>query len=166
MPKSRETEKPWERRADESAPAFEAFSTYLNMGTERSHARVSQQLGKSKALIDRWGRRHKWQERIRAHDSFLADAETKRTVKEIKDRYTRFGRVSDQLTLKALEALTTLKASRLSPQEALALLRVAAMLADKNKGVMAPEVVDEEIENEDMLGGLLEALFMEDIDAE
>ena len=166
MPKGRETEKPWERRADESTPAFAAFSTYLNMGTERSLRELAKKLSKSYTLVGRWSREKNWQERIRAYDNHLADVDMKRTVKEIKDRYSRFGKVSDQLTLKALEALTTLKASRLSPQDALALLRVAAMLADKNKGVMAPEVVEEEVENEDMLGGLLEALFMEDTDAE
>lgn len=59
---------PWERRADETAKAYEAFEVYRDMGLARSYAKVAQRLGKSKTIIDRWGSRHEWGMRIKAHD--------------------------------------------------------------------------------------------------
>ena len=68
MPNKR-TERPWERQKGESAQAFEAFFLYLEMGADRSIRAVSQELGKSKTLIDRWSRTHNWVERCRAWDN-------------------------------------------------------------------------------------------------
>ena len=45
---------PWERQPHESAKAYEAFCSYRDMGSSRSTAKVQQEIGKSKRLIDRW----------------------------------------------------------------------------------------------------------------
>jgi hypothetical protein len=52
---------------NESAKAFEAFTTYLGMGGSRSLEAVGQKLGKSKALMERWSKRHNWVARVEAH---------------------------------------------------------------------------------------------------
>ena len=41
----------WERQKGESAQAYEAFVLYRDLGAERSHVKVAQQLGKSLSLI-------------------------------------------------------------------------------------------------------------------
>lgn len=63
---------PTERQKGETAPAFEAFRSYLMMGGGRSTAKVARQLGKSKTLIDRWSSRNDWVERVRAFESSIA----------------------------------------------------------------------------------------------
>lgn len=56
----------------ESAQALEAFVCYRDLGAARSIVAVSQQLGKSKTIIDRWSRTHNWVERCRQHDEAIA----------------------------------------------------------------------------------------------
>lgn len=58
---------PFEQKPDESAKAFEAFTVYLNMGAKRSLEAVGRHLGKSKALMERWSKRHNWVMRVDAH---------------------------------------------------------------------------------------------------
>ena len=70
-----ETEKPYERKPNESAKAFAAFRTYAGQGPKRSLAAVGQVLGTSVGLIERWSRRHDWVNRVRAHDAHLAAVE-------------------------------------------------------------------------------------------
>jgi hypothetical protein len=58
----------WDRRDNETGPAYEAFRAYLELGPERSLAKVGAKLGKSKALMDRWSARHDWADRAQAFD--------------------------------------------------------------------------------------------------
>ena len=66
---------PYDRKPNESAKAYAAFTTYVNQGPKRSLAAVGQALGKSEGLIERWSRRHGWGPRVRAHDAHLAAVE-------------------------------------------------------------------------------------------
>lgn len=60
---------PWDRRDTESDPAWQAFVIYRDMGLERGNAKVARELGKSKALMDRWSRAHQWVVRASAYDA-------------------------------------------------------------------------------------------------
>jgi hypothetical protein len=60
--------KPWERREDETAEAFEGFVIYRDGGAARSLANVRRELGKSRTLIEKWSREHAWVSRALAHD--------------------------------------------------------------------------------------------------
>jgi hypothetical protein len=62
---------PYSKKKDETAEAFEAFATYRDMGTGRSHASVAEKLGKSEQLIGRWSRKHGWIKRVHAYDAEL-----------------------------------------------------------------------------------------------
>lgn len=59
---------PWERFTGESTPAWDAFRTYRDM-PDRSLSKVARELGKSKTLMDRWSRAHRWQYRTVAYDA-------------------------------------------------------------------------------------------------
>jgi hypothetical protein len=63
---------PGERQPKETAVAFEAFRTYLELGPSRSTASAAQVLGKSKTLMDRWSSRWRWVERVREVESSQA----------------------------------------------------------------------------------------------
>jgi hypothetical protein len=65
---------PAERQTGETAVAFEAFRTYLEMGPSRSLAKVGRALGKSKTLMDRWSKRHAWQTRVAAFEAVATRA--------------------------------------------------------------------------------------------
>jgi hypothetical protein len=67
---------PWHRAHDEkdtseTDAAYQAFTTYRDMGLARSTAKVARVLGKSKTLMDRWSARWRWRMRVEAWDNDL-----------------------------------------------------------------------------------------------
>ena len=127
------TDKPWERQKGESAQAFEAFSIYLDMGTERSLKAVSQQLSKSLPLIKRWSREKEWQERVRAYNN---DVEREARKKVIADRKTMTKRhigIAMQLQKKALEALENLSVEDMTPKDIKEYIKMATDLERLNR---------------------------------
>lgn len=61
----------WEKQKGESKKAFDAFVLYRDGGKHRSYAAVASELGKSKTLIERWGRTWHWVVRVAAYDRYL-----------------------------------------------------------------------------------------------
>lgn len=107
----------WERQKSESEQAYEAFVIYRDLGTERSTAKVAQQLGKSLALIQRWCRRWEWVERCRAWDN-AKDAEARRAaLQKYKDMNARHIKIALQLQQKALKAMEELPDEALSAKD-------------------------------------------------
>jgi hypothetical protein len=68
--------RPWDRLTGESTAAFSAFCQYRDMGAERSLVKVGQQLGKSRALMERWSAAWNWVGRVWEFD--VAEAERTR----------------------------------------------------------------------------------------
>lgn len=93
--------KPWERRDDETSPAWEAFLTYRDMGTARSTAKTARSLGKSKQLMDGWSSKHQWVERARAFDRH----EDANQVEAYKEQTKQIVRQQTQLADKLLRHL-------------------------------------------------------------
>lgn len=77
---------PFEQKPDESAKAFAAFSEYLNMGPQRSLEAVGRKVGKSKALMERWSKRHNWVSRVEAHQQHW-NARMRRTEVQVVREY-------------------------------------------------------------------------------
>lgn len=63
---------PGARLPGETAVAYEAFRTYLELGPKRSTAAAARALGKSKTLTDRWCARWHWVDRVREVESATA----------------------------------------------------------------------------------------------
>ena len=85
---------PWERQKGESAQAFEAFSIYRDLGSERSQQAVAKQLGKSRQLLARWSAQWEWVERARAYDIDLdrqARVQSLKDAKDMRRRQTKTG---------------------------------------------------------------------------
>jgi len=87
----------WERQPKESSEAWEAFHTYLSLGVKRSTAKVGQQLGKKKDLMDRWSSKWNWVERVRAHDNFLMAQEDRAQLLEARKRAINYGKLADDI---------------------------------------------------------------------
>jgi hypothetical protein len=59
---------PWDRRAEESDEAFEAFTVYRDLGPGRSIRKVAEALDKSRQTLGQHSSRHDWQDRAAAWD--------------------------------------------------------------------------------------------------
>ena len=99
---------PWERQKGESAQAFEAFSIYRDLGSERSQQAVAKQLGKSRQLLARWSAQWEWVERARAYDIDLDRQARLQNLKDAKDMRRRQTKTGVFMQKKALEALEKL----------------------------------------------------------
>lgn len=78
--------KPWEQHPNESSKAYEAARVYFEMGAERTLAKVGEQLGKNKIVVESWSAKFQWVARARAFDAYLADLELQMMESEFKDR--------------------------------------------------------------------------------
>ncbi len=65
----------YEQQPRESARAYAAFKTYLDMGPQRSLARVARHYGKSNTAMEKLSRKYGWPERVAARDAHLAELE-------------------------------------------------------------------------------------------
>lgn len=130
---ARWTDKPWERQKGESAPAYEAFVAYRDMGAERSLQAVAQKLSKSKQLMSRWSRAWNWQERIRAWDNELEKEARAKAVKDRRAMAERHIGIAMQLQKKALEALAGLEVEDMSPKDIKEYIKMATDLERLNR---------------------------------
>lgn len=92
---------PWDRRRNESAPAYEAFSIYMNMGPERTMRAVGHELDKSHAIISRWAARHEWTLRVTAWDSMP----NQKVAEAFEERARRIAEQHDRLASKLLDRM-------------------------------------------------------------
>ena len=119
MAKGSDNLKSWERQPKESLKAYEALYLYLQLGDERSTAKVAQQLGKSKALMDRWSSAWHWVQRSRDYDQELRRKEFADKKAEIKKMQERQMRTAQLLQKKAIEALDTLEPGSIEAKDIL-----------------------------------------------
>ena len=67
---------PWDKRDGETARAYEVFCIYLEMGPERTHEAVREELGRPPGYtrhLERWSSEHDWVDRAAAHDEYMAE---------------------------------------------------------------------------------------------
>lgn len=122
MAKWSEPERTWERQPKESAKAYEAFQTYLSMGTSRSLVKVSKKLGKSEVLISRWSSAWKWQDRLRDYDNYLNRQELEEKRKALKKMQERHIQIAVMMQKKAVKALEELPEEYLDAKDILRFL--------------------------------------------
>jgi hypothetical protein len=132
MPKCT-TDKPWERQADETPKAYAAFCLYRDLGPSRSYAKVGQELGKSKTLMEKWGSNHGWVKRAIAYDNDLTRIAKTQAEKELKDMTSRHIKIAMQLQTKAVTALSQLHVADMTPKEILAFLTEATKIERMNR---------------------------------
>lgn len=129
---NKRTEQPWERQMGESAQAFEAFFLYLEMGTDRSIRAVSQELGKSRTLIDRWSRTYKWVERCRAWDNHLQHEAKKAAMTQVRNMTKRHITIAQQIQNAAMLALKEMGSNMVNPKNFVAMIKLATELERQN----------------------------------
>ena len=143
MPKSEYGAQPWERQPGESAPAYEAFSLYRDMGLERSLRAVAGKLGKSRALIERWSAAKNWGERTRLYDNSLQREAYKKAVKGVEEMQTRQIKLGVLMQKKAAEALDKIPVELMSPMEIARLIKEGSQLERQNR-ILDPAIAGEQ----------------------
>lgn len=91
----------WERQPGETSRAYEAFSTYRDLGPARSLAKAGQLLGKSTGLMERWSAAHSWVDRVgalEARDEMLRREAIEEHLRVIaEDHAAREARIQEKL---------------------------------------------------------------------
>lgn len=124
----------WERQKGESAPAFQAFAIYRDMGAERSLAKVAQKLGKSKALMERWSRRWQWGVRAEAWDDEMDCLTCRELQKGVAEMRKNHVGIAKAMLVKALQALQKIPTDEISPRDVANMVDVAAKLERISRG--------------------------------
>jgi hypothetical protein len=130
---------PWDRQAAESAPAYEAFAVYRDMGVKRSTAEVARKCGKHKSLMDRWSAQHDWVARTRAWDieqDRLWREEQAEARREIARKHLRVG---GAMLAKAVARLQSIDPDKLSAADLERWMRTASMMEQQAIGGLDDE---------------------------
>ena len=106
---------PWTIREGESAPAYDAFRIYLQLGPHRGLRKVAADTGKSTQMIERWSARNSWQERVRAYEIYMMDAATDGAIDWITNARTETQNLADKLRGLLAERLDDNIAKRQDP---------------------------------------------------
>ena len=133
---------PWERHPDESRKAFAAFQAYLDFGDERSLVRVGQELGKSRALMERWSVQHRWQARLDLWEAYLAaqsrkaelDAQIEMVSRHAKIAALIINKVAQRLIGDEVNGIRALDVNTLTASDIRALLEVAVRIERLSRG--------------------------------
>lgn len=152
---------PWERQQSESEEAYEAFSVYRDMLSKtgkRSTAKVGQELGKSKTLMDNWCKRWNWVERARTWDNELARQGKEQAAKDAREMQQRHVKIAKKMQLKALEALETLDPEMLDGNIVVKLIVEGTKLERSAREAGNDMASSGKEAAEDPLAGLVEAI--------
>ena len=99
---------PYERRENETDPAWAAFVVYRDMGLDRSLTKVSQAAGKDRSLMEKWSSGHEWRKRVIAYD-MEADRRSRigalKGVEDMRRRQTKLALLAQDLVTLELSKL-------------------------------------------------------------
>jgi hypothetical protein len=102
--------KAWQRRPEETGPAFEAFVLFRDMASPRSIKQVAEILGKGRSTLDEWAQKYRWNDRCRLWDNEVDKRTSNAQIAEIKAMKRRQAQMAFELQSAAHMALTALTA--------------------------------------------------------
>ena len=133
---------PWERQENESAKAYESFSIYRDMGVERSLAKVGQQVGKSKKMMEKWSKAHNWVARAEQWDLEQDRQIRVALTKDIGAMRKRHAEMAKAMLMKAARALTKIPDDEIKATDISRMVDVATKLERISKGDVG-DVIEE-----------------------
>jgi hypothetical protein len=152
---------PWNRQPFDSSKSFAAFQVFLEMpASERSLAKLAQQVSLSERWLKEWSRQHHWQERAMLFERSQFDLrrrareqEHARELREYVSQQKQVARATLQIALQLLDvsnrALNQLRqsdaAGSLSYSQVCSVLRTAAQVADSCSNAQAQALGVEEL---------------------
>ena len=137
---------PWERQAEETTKAYEAFCIYRDMGRERSIAKVAEKCNKNSSLIGRWSRENDWVKRAAKwddeQDRIEREIAQKEQAKEIREMRKRHADLAKVMLIKSAKALARIPDDEIKPSDISRMVDVASKLERISRGDVG-EVVEE-----------------------
>jgi len=129
----------WERRPDESRPAYDGFVAYYRMGQDRSLRRLAEVLAKALSLLGRWSSTYDWPARVREweeQERREAAREKRHLSEQTRQRREENAEQLERVAMVGLRSLVVRDPAtgeprfdqRLKPAEVAALIRVACQL--------------------------------------
>lgn len=124
MAKQEKQPQAWERQPEETTKAYEAFCAYRDMGSDRTLAKVGEQLGKSDALMERWSAKYDWVKRAAAWDDELARQTARELMRDMAKTRARQRKQALKMQHKGLELLKDIKSGDAKLSEIVSLLKL------------------------------------------
>jgi transposase len=93
----------------------EAYSYYVELGTERNYEAVAKHFGVSKVTVVNHATKERWQERLREAEGKAREEANKKavdTLQAVKERQLQEARILERRALEALKTLPPEKASK------------------------------------------------------
>lgn len=109
--------KAWQRQAEETSTAFEAFVLFRDMASPRSIKQVAEILSKGRSTLDEWAQKYRWNDRCRLWDNEVDKRTSNAQIAEIKAMKRRHAKVAFELQSAAHLALTQLVAKLKAAKE-------------------------------------------------
>lgn len=142
----------WDRQPGETDKPWEAFCVYRDLKnindprSKRSIRQVSEILGKSEGLLERWSSDNDWVERARAWDEDqerikreLAQKEMQEEIRRMLKRQAEAGKFAQ---VKAIKALNKIPEEDIKPSDVARLLEAGSKLERIGRGY-AGDVIEE-----------------------
>lgn len=113
----------WERQPKESAPAFEAFAMYRDMGVNRSIRKAAQNLNKAVTTLAEWSSKHEWVKRAAAWDAEQDRIARNEMLAEMASTRKRQRKQAQRMQEKGMELLESISIGDAKLSEVVSLLK-------------------------------------------
>lgn len=146
---------PWERQRDEPPKALQAFRTYRDLGSRRTHTKVAEACKVSESMVHRWASVWNWTERVRAWDDEQDRVAREATLADIADMHRRHAQLAVALLNKAAfkligddaQGITPLDPNKLTARDIAVIMEAGVKLERTARGEAVTRVaVTQEIE--------------------
>ena len=127
----------WERQPNESTKRYSAFCIYRDMGRDRSLAKVSNEINKSKSTI-KWLQRisaeDNWVKRVTAYEDYLEKKKREENEATISEMNKRHIQAALMMQKNIFEKLKTIKSNKVSIIEMTKMLDLAVRIERQARG--------------------------------
>ena len=126
---------PWDRMEKESGRAYSALIRYLQLGPERTYAKMVKQYGYREQSLYSWAKTHRWKDRVAAYDEYMNRQIMLKLQNGLAEMCERHANEALMLQSKALDKLRALSAQELSPSDVSRFIDAAVKIERMSRGV-------------------------------
>ena len=125
----------WDRQPGETAPQWEAFQVFRDLGLNRQRSEVQRRTGRTKALVYKWSASNQWQARAEAYDRHLDEVRQKERIAEALDAERRHAILGKALLAKVGQLLSSLEPDEIPRSSLPAYLKAAVEIERLSLGL-------------------------------
>jgi len=125
---------PWDRRPGEPSRAYSALVLYLQMGPERTYAKMNKLYHYNIDTLYRWNAKYGWRDRIAAYDEYMNREIMGRLQSGIAEMCERHIEEARLLQSKAIDKLSNISPDELFPADIAKFLDAAIKIERQSRG--------------------------------